>query len=386
VRRSAYFQLGANRTGLLIELEDGASQQIVAAKITAVLQERKLAPSMVRYVKKIPLDKRHNAKIDYNEIKKSYGGHSMTISPNDPLLKRFWAYTQERFPLIPILLFSALFSANAFWLGQSGFQLENWHFPLWRFGVTMVTIFLVFFHLRLLDEFKDYADDKLAYPERLLSRGVVTLDLLGKIAFLFIFCEIVFSAFLGKQALILSLIVIIYSLLMFKEFFIGKWLRQSMSAYLISHQLILPLMVYFALFVAVGGSVNPWTHLTTLILIFFAVSLPSTIYEIARKTWSAERDSENADSYTREWGVTGSVVVLTLLYISYLILGYFLFFNFGLNFWGLYLLGMLSFVGIVTALFFLVRPTTKNSKLVELGGSLLLLGGHLSFLLGALLG
>jgi hypothetical protein len=41
VRRSAYFQLDTNRTGLLIELEEGASQQTVADKITAILQEQK---------------------------------------------------------------------------------------------------------------------------------------------------------------------------------------------------------------------------------------------------------------------------------------------------------------------------------------------------------
>lgn len=381
VARSAYAQYLEDSTAVYIELTKASIKEKTIDAVRSKLDELNHHPDFVKVIKEIPLDKRHNAKIDYNELRKQNGAAMSTLTSESHFIKRFLAYTNERFPLVAIALFVALFSANAFYftgrLSHTSFTIH-----LKDFVLSTLTLFFVFFHLRLLDEFKDYADDCIAYPDRLLSRGIITLDELGKVAFSFIGIEILLTVFMGKPALILGMIVIIYSLLMFKEFFVGEWLKSSMTAYLISHQLILPIMVYYAMFAAVKNTSLFYSNPNSFILILILVSLPSTIYEIARKCWSPDKDNENADSYTRVWGVKITVAVLVLLYFTYFALGMYAIGLFHMSQVALYVLAPISLTGIISILFFLIHPTDKNSKIVEIGGSVILLGGHLAFILG----
>ena len=68
-------------------------------------------------------------------------------------------------------MLTALFFGSAAWvataLGGGELRPQGWA------GAAIV--WLVFLHLRIFDEHKDAAQDRQAYPDRLLSRGVVTL-------------------------------------------------------------------------------------------------------------------------------------------------------------------------------------------------------------------
>lgn len=385
ITRAAYFQYSESETALLLEKKNSANDQLCLEQVRKILEEKDMRPRFIRFVDSIPLDKRHNAKIDYRAIKEKYGEKSMSVSKEDFYGKRILAYTQERFPLVAILLFVALFCLNSFYLAQQVALggVGSYFGPQMLFS--LLTIFLVFFHLRLLDEFKDYEDDCKAYPERLLSRGVVTLKDLGTLAAVFIGLEFLFNVGFGFKAAGLAVGVIVYSLLMFKEFFISEALKKSLFAYLVSHQLILPVMIIYAFYMAVQDSIFSQTSNPAFWLALGAVTLPSTIYELARKTWSEDREHETADSYTKVWGVKGASAALILLYMVFYGLASLLGRSLKMNMWGMGLLLVITLFGMVTTLVFMTNPTNKNSKLVEAGGSVGLLGFHLAMILGVVL-
>ena len=123
------------------------------------------------------------------------------LPPSHPLLDapapaRVWAYLQERFPPAPYTVLVVLFfgSASAVARGLAGSGATAW--------AGAAVVLLVFFHLRVFDEHKDALADAEAYPDRLLTQGVVTLPLLASLAAGAIFIEAALSFWIGLPALV----------------------------------------------------------------------------------------------------------------------------------------------------------------------------------------
>ena len=149
-----------------------------------------------------------------------------SVTGESPFLRRLGAYLSERFPplghgLIVIAYYVSNHSVASVLTEPSGGV---------RFGVNALmgaaTIFLFFFHLRVFDEHKDNADDHTYHAERVLQRGLVTLRDLRVIGVFGIALEFVFAALVGPAALLSLAIAFVYSLLMLKEFFVGRWLKR----------------------------------------------------------------------------------------------------------------------------------------------------------------
>ena len=304
----------------------------------------------------------------------------MNVQKNDPFIKRILAYTNERFPLIPISLFAAFITFNAFYCGQYIFNQSVRVTYSKNLLLGFISNFLLLFHLRLFDEFKDYDEDLKAYPERLLSKGVVTLTDLNKLIFVCIGAQIILNSFIGLNSFILWTAILIYSLLMYKEFFIPEFLNKTMALYLASHQLIVPIIVIYAF--SLTGLLSYEKLFTPLGLYgLMVVSLPSFIFEIGRKTWNPEREKETADSYTKVWGIkkTSLILLLSILILVFFIhrfLGTAFFFS-----WQGLSLSLIFAVSLMLIGQFVARPTKRNSKLVEVGTSLILLLNHLLIIL-----
>ena len=90
-------------------------------------------------------------------------------------MRYFWAYLQERFPLQTNgLLIVSYFTANYLLAYSATHRTDR---PLeisWRFAAGCVVLLFMFFHMRVVDEHKDYEQDRVVYPGRVLSRGLVT--------------------------------------------------------------------------------------------------------------------------------------------------------------------------------------------------------------------
>ena len=90
------------------------------------------------------------------------------------MLKRWWVYQRERFPLLGHGPLIAAFSFSALSFSTMLRGERQWPSPA-AFLVAFATCFLFFLQLRLADEFKDFEEDSRYRPYRPVPRGLVTL-------------------------------------------------------------------------------------------------------------------------------------------------------------------------------------------------------------------
>lgn len=223
------------------------------------------------------------------------------------LLKKYYLYTKERFPIPATFPYAAaLYYMSYFFPGIIG---SRGPCNLAESIVGCMVFFMALFQIRILDEHKDYAKDVIAHPDRMLSKGVITLAELRKLMYVMVALQTVMALYLGPVPFIAWLALEAFSLLMFKEFFAPEFLNRQMWLYLLSHQLSVPLALLFGISQRADlcylASMQP-----VLLALFLFGSMMITInFEIARKTWSPDREHEHADSYTKVWGIRGAVIV-----------------------------------------------------------------------------
>ena len=183
----------------------------------------------------------NNAKLD-----------SPKLTATSPFSARLRAYLNQRFPLIGHgILIISYYSSNQFLSEVLTHPNDRLKYTIGS-AMGAITLFCMFFHLRVFDEHKDYEHDSRHYPERVLQSGLITLNHLKLLGAVAIGLELVLSASWmpqGKPAALIAVLVAMgYSVLMLKEFFVGDWLKRNFLVYTISHMLIMPLfaMVVFS--------------------------------------------------------------------------------------------------------------------------------------------
>jgi len=285
------------------------------------------------------------------------------------LVRKFLKFSSERFPIPAVMAYSGtLFFAAYLFPNLMGKEDEG---GVYEPVAGFLTIFFLFLILRILDEHKDFEKDRTTYPDRLLSRGVVTLFDLRRVLIAVFTLSAFINLTLGIFQFLWWSVVVIWSLLMFREFFIEKWLQKHPGLHLISHQFIVSMMVLYAInFKYSLFKMSRGELLKTALFILGITSLTIT-YEIARKIKPEERTFENVDSYSKIWGVKGAVAINHMAAIfgllSHLFFIYKLSFNFILSAVGFYL------IFFITSVMFLVKPEKKTSKLMEVAGAVYML-------------
>ena len=215
-------------------------------------------------------------------------------------MKNFWAYLQERFPLqangvLIVSYFTAnyLLARGALW-GAEPLQIS------WRFLAGCVVLLFMFFHIRIIDEHKDYEQDLIVHPKRVLSRGLVTLTQLRRIGFLVVAAELILSALLGWPSLVLCLVLLTISWLIFKEFYIGEMLSRNLLLNALLHMLVMPLYSLFVFTVASG--LFP-TSAPEAVLLYAWVSYGVGLgYELSRKTRAPQDERPGLITYSAVMG------------------------------------------------------------------------------------
>ena len=107
----------------------------------------------------------------------------------------FKAYLDERFPVAPyVLLVGAMVVAvtAAASLAQPG--------PVsigYKQLLVLLSLMLGFFHVRVFDEHKDYDKDRIAHPDRVLSKGLITLADLRRYGMVAMVLQLAIGAVLG---------------------------------------------------------------------------------------------------------------------------------------------------------------------------------------------
>jgi 4-hydroxybenzoate polyprenyltransferase len=219
-------------------------------------------------------------------------------------LTTFWTYQAERFPLAKTAPLLAVFSAASICVPAvlTGRALPGWGAFLAGFLIAM----LVFFQMRVCDEYKDQEDDRRYRPERPIPRGLVSLREIMALGLASLPVTALVAWLWYPPVLWLLALVWAWLAAMTAEFGAPAWLKAHPVLYLLSHMAIMPLidLLLTGLEWLPHGAVVPglgW---------FLALSFVNgSVLEIGRKLWSPGSEIAGVDSYSALWGVRKAALI-----------------------------------------------------------------------------
>ena len=227
-------------------------------------------------------------------------------------------YVKERFPAPVAFIYSLLFASSitTFFYHESRLARVDLIKTTLLIGAT---IFLFFLRLRLFDEIKDFAYDSLYHPERPVQQGVVPISVIKRLAILVLLVEICLQALVPAAAVLAYLIVLGYSLLMFKEFFMDQFLSRHLALKLFLHQMIFVTLTVYAASVAQAHFFVP--PFGRRLLLFPTLLVPTLLFELGRKL-EHRRDAQGArtdDTYAYRWGTTRTFIIIMVAVLAHII-------------------------------------------------------------------
>ena len=218
---------------------------------------------------------------------------------------RLIAYQKERFPFLQNGIFILIF----YWGIHNLFLVLQG--SVYRFNSIQITgfltLFLVFFQLRLFDEIKDFQVDSEVSPERPVQRGVITLKEIKILAGIVTSLIIILNAFYGFDNLIKTLSMEAFIFLMLKEFFVGDKLRGNRLIYASLHMLVMPFMGAY-----IGGHTGYPCFSCGSLIVFAITYLAGFVIEVGRKIEAPESEKPGVDNYSKLLGAKGA----TYLYLT----------------------------------------------------------------------
>ncbi len=213
-------------------------------------------------------------------------------------IARWLIFCRERFPFLRhVLLIVFYVGANAL-VGLSSVPLNI--IPTDKIVLCAIAVLAIFFHLRIFDEIKDYRIDLVAHKGRPLARGLISVREAKQAVSGLILLELCLAFFIGRAALAAVICTVAYSLLMYKEFFIGEWLRPKMATYALAHTLVSCWMSVF-IFSALTG-LDFWKIQKVFAMFVLVNWMIFNIFEFGRKTFGKEEEEELVESYSRRLG------------------------------------------------------------------------------------
>ena len=289
------------------------------------------------------------------------------------VLKNFFAYLQERFPPVNMLLFAILFF-TVYSISSLSPASERLHGVAWG-GVGAVICF--FFRLRVFDEIKDYQLDALNHPQRVLQSGRVTLRQLIGVALVGTVVELAWSVAMGRGALVGWLVAAGYSLLMRYEFFVGKWLQKRLLLYAASHMLVMPLVIAW-----VWLAFNPTLGIHAGLLAALSL-LAGFAFEVARKIHASAAERPTVDSYSRAIGYRTSIGLVLLLLLAGAVVQGQLLLVVAARPWAFVVLSGSFLATLVAYGIVLKKPYEPTLRKAELGVSLFMLISYVTIIVEA---
>jgi len=293
----------------------------------------------------------------------------------------------ERFPFANALLFFILYLTSAA-VARSVLDQEV-KISLIDVISCLVTwgLFLV---IRVFDEHKDYQQDVLNHPQRVLQSGLITLKHLKIMAIIAITAQVLFSLYLDDfsigGATISWLIMFTYLCLMGAEFFCGEWLEKRLTLYAFSHMMIMPLTVFWLANLATP-SVDVTSVLTPSLYVMMLLAFVSGFcFEIARKTRGPEEERDTVDSYSKIFGTKGSAYVVMALVSTMLVSQVLLLLSIDVNYIWAYCIALVAtyILAIKQVFSFVAEPSLKGREKNEAAIAINMLVGYLVVIIAVL--
>ncbi len=257
---------------------------------------------------------------DAHMARNANGVMALKVSEQSPLVKRLAAYMLERFPPFqPVGLF-ALYLA----LVESGKALTGMPPRLLLQDFLGFAAFVAYFLMvRVLDDHLDIDHDNAHYPERVLQRGLVTLRQLAVIGGVCFVVQLAVALFVddgfGKVTrwwVALVAVMALHSWIGFHVRPIHAWLEERRPIFALS---FLPTVALISLWIAqLGAGGRPLPDTTAWLVGFYVSS--SCVAEVGRKSRTPEDErptvvdyTKPSSSWTRSFGLRGTVTVLVAL-------------------------------------------------------------------------
>ena len=312
---------------------------------------------------------------------------SQSVTLNDSAAKRIVAWMNERFPFANALLFFILYLTSAA-VARAALDQEI-KVSLFDVVNCLITwgLFLV---IRVFDEHKDYEEDVLNHPQRVLQSGLITLKHLKILAGISIAAQILFSLHLDHYTLgsatISWLIMFTYLCLMGAEFFCGEWLEKRLTLYAFSHMLIMPLIVFWLANIATPSDDIRNVLTPSLYAMMLLAFVSGFCFEIARKTRGPEEERETVDSYSKIFGTKGSAYVVMGLITGMLFSQALLLFFLGIEtLWAYGIALVATYILAIKQVFSFVKaPALKGREKNEAAIAVNMLVGYLVIIMAVL--
>ncbi len=304
---------------------------------------------------------------------------AVTTTHSMPLMFRILAWMDARFPHNRTILFFLLYFVSAivarFITDESAIQIKSSDL----FGCLATWSF--FLLLRIFDEHKDYEIDLINYPDRVLQRGLITLDHLKVLAVACIALQLSWVIFLDKglgNAFYSWGLLFLFACLMTKEFFCGPWLEKHLTIYAFSHMLSMPLVIWWLANMACPGVVLDEVMLALMSLAFIS----GFCFEITRKTRGPEEERDSVDSYSKVFGTKGSALVVMILLISMVInqIIILLMLCEKTPYWGILVIIISLVFGLTQLIRFIISPSEKGRETNEASVALTGMVGYVTLI------
>lgn len=239
------------------------------------------------------------------------------------LLRRFWIYQSERFPLLSYaVLVAALVLGGFGYMALVNVEMPSRDFPLAGLAVAWITTLGIFFQLRVADEFKDFAQDARYRPYRAVPRGVIGLRELAGLAFGFAAVQLALNGWWDARLLVPLALVWGYLWLMRQEFFLHDWLTGRPMIYMLSHMVIMALIFVYILYVWLYTAVATTDEAAPAQLMLLPMDLlpgvgwfllagyaNGIVFEIGRKLRAPEDEEPGVETYSALWGAQRGAMV-----------------------------------------------------------------------------
>ncbi len=232
--------------------------------------------------------------------------------------------------------------------------------------------------MRLFDEIKDHEHDKKNYPDRPVSRGLLSLREIEILAWVSVAIGVILNLLLNSTIGCAAYIAVLgYHLLTYREFFVKKWIKQHFFLYNILHLLQLCLLqLYIYVTLAPVDQDVAALHLALIVTIV-------VLMEFARKMRPADNDAAN-DTYSAKFGQrTAARIYSFILFVGFLFTALILF-VFQSSLLLLLPLLMITVFGFWFSSRYAKVKNTRNSEMVLLFALLFYIGSNVTIISGGL--
>jgi len=231
---------------------------------------------------------------------------------NYNFFQRWNTYQKERFPLAVFSVYIFCLTWATFFFNKNLNTLLDKTVNVGVFVVMFVVAIAQFLMARIVDEFKDYAEDAKYRPYRPVPRGLIKLKELRVLLFICAGIQITLTCIFNANGLKYLAIVWLFFLLMTKSFFIKKFIDKHILIEVLLDEIMLPLLIlYLSSFVGLTFS-NVWPLLA---MVYFV----SWIIEIARKMRCKEDEEKGVKTYTAVLGIPRATILISVLELLLLV-------------------------------------------------------------------